>query len=104
MKVSDLKNDQAVAMINQGNKSAPVEKPQGLQEGGKTVVFGDKVEISSRSRDLKKIHDLLGQTPDVRSEKVAALKKAVAEGTYRVSGENIAAKMIEEILVESSRE
>jgi negative regulator of flagellin synthesis FlgM len=104
MKISDLKNDQAVSIINQGNKSAPAEKAQALQEGGKTVVSGDKVEISSQSRDLKKIHDILGRTPDIRSEKVAALKKAVAEGRYQVSAEDIAAKMIQEILVESSRE
>jgi negative regulator of flagellin synthesis FlgM len=104
MKISDLKNDQAVSIINQGNKSAPAEKAQGLQEGVKAGIAGDKVEISSQSRDLKKIHDVLAQTPDMRSEKVAALKKAVAEGRYQVSAENIAAKMIQEILVESSRE
>ena len=50
------------------------------------------MEISSQSRDLQKIHDILAQTPDIRSEKVAALKKAVAEGRYQVSAENIAAE------------
>jgi negative regulator of flagellin synthesis FlgM len=104
MKISDLKNDQAVQYINQGNKSAPVEKAQGPQEGEKAGTAGDKVEISSQSRDLQKIHDILAQTPDVRSEKVAALKKAIEEGRYQVSAENIAQKMIQEILVESSRE
>ena len=104
MKVSDLNNDQAVQYIGQGNKSSPVEKMQGLQEGAKNGILGDKVEISSQSRDLKKIHDILARTPDMRSEKVAALKKAVAEGRYQVSAENIAAKMIQEILVESSKE
>jgi len=104
MKVSDLKNDQTVQYINQGNKSAPVEKAQNLQEGGKTGIAGDKVEISSQSRDLKKIHDILAQTPDIRSEKVAALKKAVEEGHYQVNAENIAAKIIQEMLVESSKE
>lgn len=104
MKISDLKNDQAVSIINQGNKSTPAEKAPGLQEAGRTAVAGDKVEISSQSRDLKKIHDILAETPDIRSEKVAALKKAVAEGRYQVSAENIAAKMIQEILLESGRE
>jgi negative regulator of flagellin synthesis FlgM len=104
MKISDLKNDHTAQYINQGNKSAPIEKSQDLQEGGKTGIAGDKVEISPQSRDLKKIHDILAQTPDIRSEKVAALKKAVAEGRYQISAENIAEKMIREILVEAKKE
>ena len=104
MKIPDLKNDPAVQYLTQGNKASPADKPHGLQEGQKAGVAGDKVEISSQSRELQKIHDILAQTPDIRSEKVAALKKEVAEGRYQVSAENIAAKMIQEILVESSRE
>ncbi len=104
MKISDLKNDQTVQFIHQGNKSAPSAKAPGAQEAAKAGVARDKVEISSQSRDLKKIHDVLARTPDIRSEKVAALKKAVAEGRYHVKAGEIAAKMIREILVESGKE
>jgi len=104
MKIPDLKNDPAVQYLTQGNKANPADKPPGVQEGQKAGVAGDKVEISSQSRELQKIHDILAQTPDIRSEKVAALKKAIEEGRYQVSAENIAQKMIQEILVESSRE
>ena len=104
MKISDLKNDQVVQYLNQSNKTNPVDRAPGLQESQKANVLTDKVEISSQSRDLKKIHDILGQTPDIRSEKVAALKKAVAEGRYQVSAEDIAAKMVKEIIVESNKE
>jgi negative regulator of flagellin synthesis FlgM len=104
MKISDLKNDPTVQYINQGNKANPVDKAPGLQESQKSDVLADKVEISSQSRDLKKIHDILGQTPDIRSEKVAVLKKAVEEGRYQVRAEDIAAKMVKEIIVESNKE
>ena len=104
MKISDLKNDQTVQYINQGNKAKPVDRAPGLQESQKANVLADKVEISSQSRDLKKIHDILGQTPDIRSEKVAALKKAIEGGRYQVSAEDIAAKMVKEIIVESNKE
>ena len=104
MKISDLKNDPNVQYINQGNKSNPVDRTSGLQESQKASVLADKVEISSQSRDLKKIHDILGQTPDIRSEKVAALKKAIEGGRYQVSAEDIAAKMVKEIIVESNKE
>lgn len=104
MKISDLKNDQIVQFISQGNKSAPAEKMQGPREEGKAGVAGDRVEISPQSRDLQRVRQVLAQTPDVRAEKVAALKKAVAEGRYHVNAEEIATKMVREILVESGKE
>jgi len=103
MKIPDLKNDPVIQYLNQGNKASHADKPPRLQEGEKAGIAGDKVEISSQSRDLKKMQDILAQTPDIRSEKVSALKKAVEEGRYQVSAEKVAQKMIEEILVESSR-
>jgi negative regulator of flagellin synthesis FlgM len=104
MKISDLKNDQIAQFISQGNKSAPAEKAQGPREEGKAGVAGDRVEISRESRDLQRIREVLAQTPDVRAGKVAALKKAIAEGRYQVSAEEIAAKMVRQILVESGKE
>ncbi len=104
MKIPDLKNDPAVQYLNQASKANPADKPNGLQEGQKGGIPGDKVEISSQSRDLKKIHDILEQSPDIRSEKVEALKKAVEEGRYRIKAEDIAAKMVKEIIVEANKE
>jgi negative regulator of flagellin synthesis FlgM len=104
MKVSDLKNDQTVQYINQGNKANPGEKAPGIQESQEPNVHADRVEISAQSRDLKKMNDILAQTPDIRMEKVAALKKAVEEGRYQVNAANIAGKMVKEILVESNKE
>jgi flagellar biosynthesis anti-sigma factor FlgM len=46
----------------------------------------------------------LAETPDVRAERVAALKKAIDEGRYHVSAKDIAAKMVKEIIVESNKE
>jgi len=58
----------------------------------------DKVEISTeaRERKLKAIRGFLDEVPDVREEKVAALKTAIEDGTYRVKGKEIAKKMIKE--------
>ena len=104
MKISDLKNDQAVQYLNQQSKPNPVEKSPVSLETNKFSVPADKVEISTQSRDLRKIHNILEETPDIRSEKVAALKKAVEERRYQVSAENIAQKMVRDIVVESSKE
>lgn len=55
-------------------------------------------EISTETREnkLKEIVELLEKVPDVREKKVAALKKAIEDGTYDVKGEEVAKKMIKE--------
>jgi negative regulator of flagellin synthesis FlgM len=62
----------------------------------------DRVEISTKAREkeIKAIRELVETAPDVREEKVMALKNAVEEGTYRVKGEEVAKKMIEESIDE----
>ena len=52
---------------------------------------------------MKKIHEILATTPEVRTEKVAELKKAVAEGPYKVKTEDIAYKMVKEMVLEVNR-
>lgn len=58
----------------------------------------DRVEISTeaRQRETGEIKGLLEKVPDVREEKVIALKRAIEDGTYSVKGEEIAKKMIKE--------
>ena len=45
--------------------------------------------------------DLIGHSPgagdEIRTDKVAALKKAIAEGSYQVSAEKIASAMLNEV-------
>jgi len=48
----------------------------------------------------KKILEVLEATPELRKDKIAMLKKAIAEGTYQVKAEDIAEKMLRESLFE----
>ena len=43
---------------------------------------------------------MLQQTPDIRAEKVAMLKKAIWAGTYWVETEKIADKLIQESILD----
>jgi len=62
------------------------------------VLGQDRVELSKEAREkqFQEIRRLADETPGVREEKVAALKSAVENGTYRVKGEEVAKKMIKE--------
>jgi negative regulator of flagellin synthesis FlgM len=103
MKIRDLNNDgQSIRQITQGMKPPQTDKTH----PGSAVspeAGGDRVELSSQSREMKKIHEILAATPDVRTEKVAALKKAVEDGSYQVKTEDVADKMVQEMAFEVTR-
>ncbi|MBF0475638.1 MAG: flagellar biosynthesis anti-sigma factor FlgM [Deltaproteobacteria bacterium] len=70
-------------------------KKAGVQSGGT-----ETVHLSSRARDINKVRDTLKTVPDVRTDVVARLKDSIAQGTYQVSGEKVAEKMITEHLAD----
>lgn len=57
----------------------------------------DRINISQRGREVASLIASLDSLPEVREEKVQALKKAVDTGTYRVDPVRIAEKMLSEI-------
>jgi negative regulator of flagellin synthesis FlgM len=59
---------------------------------------GSTVEISDTARLLQKATDLVKQTPDVRQDRIQALKKSIADGTYRVDSPSLADRILEEHL------
>jgi negative regulator of flagellin synthesis FlgM len=67
--------------------------------GPDTVLKEDRVELSQKAKDLQEAKKLLNEMPDVREEKVALLKKQIEDGSYRVDGEKVAGKMLEESLL-----
>ncbi len=104
MKIQDVNNDgQSIRQITQGMKPPQSEKNPPASSVSSPDAGSDRVEISPQSRDMKKIHEVLANTPEVRTEKVAALKKAVEEGTYRVKTEDVADKMVKEMAFEVNR-
>ena len=52
---------------------------------------------------MNKIHEVLNATPDVRTEKVEALKKQVESGQYEVNSNSLAEKMLKEFLFDMNR-
>lgn len=58
----------------------------------------DKVTISEESQEIQTILSELKAIPDVREETVAKLRAAIAQGTYQVSGEKVAEKLLDRML------
>ncbi len=53
----------------------------------------DKVSVSSRSRIIADASAAVASAPDVRQEKVMALKAAIANGTYSADPRELAQRM-----------
>jgi flagellar biosynthesis anti-sigma factor FlgM len=62
-----------------------------------------KRKVGIPHMDKKRIDEILKSTPDMRKSKVDALKKAIAEGSYQVRTEDIARKMLKELILEIKR-
>ncbi len=92
-----------IQYIQQNGKTPEVDKAQ-TSPGVKNQPSGeDKVDLSAESKEMKKIHDVLAVTPDVRTERVEALKKSVESGQYDVKSDALATKMIKDFLSEMNQ-
>ncbi len=104
MKIQDVNNDgQNIRQITQGIKLPQSETNPPASSASSPGTGFDKVELSPQSRDMNKIHEILASTPEVRTEKVAALKKAIADETYKVNTGDVADKMVREMVLELNR-
>jgi negative regulator of flagellin synthesis FlgM len=52
------------------------------------------VELSERSIDVRRAQEVIQSEPDVRSEKVQAIKDQIEKGTYEIDFDKTAEKMV----------
>ncbi len=66
--------------------------PQGTKASAK-----DKLEISATAKHFQTALKAAKDSPDIRTEKVEKIKAQIESGTYNVSAEEVAKKMMAEI-------
>ena len=64
-------------------------------KGADGVKKRDEVQISRAGRDYQVAKQAVAEAPDIRADKVAALKSSIASGSYKVETGDFAAKLIE---------
>ena len=100
MKVSDIK-DVSAQMIQQYQRNENVAQVTEKQAGSAAAVKPEeKVDLSTRAKEIQQAKVEVSKLPDVREEKVQEIKTQVEKGTYNVSGEQIANKMVGESIVD----
>lgn len=71
-----------------------------LQKSGGEQPDSDRLELSTRSREISHLDELIRSTPDIREEKVEQIREELEGGTYNVKAEKIAEKIIGGILLD----
>ncbi|HIJ89729.1 MAG: flagellar biosynthesis anti-sigma factor FlgM [Desulfobulbaceae bacterium] len=80
-----------------------VRKSEGsaVARAEKSAVPTDRVVLSAGSLEVQKAKDILEQTPEVRADRVQALKEEIARGGYKVDPFRLADKMMSSLLSET---
>ena len=70
-----------------------VKKPAKAQDKAK-VASSDQIQISSIGKDIQIAKNAVADADDIREELTAPIKAGIANGTYQVSGESFAEKLM----------
>ncbi|MBO4679777.1 MAG: flagellar biosynthesis anti-sigma factor FlgM [Lachnospiraceae bacterium] len=82
---------EAYTQVQQLYNSAKVQKDANVQKKGQT----DQVQISSMGLNIQAAKAAVKSAEDIRFDKVNPIKEAIANGTYNVSAESFADKLLE---------
>ncbi len=97
MKIS---NDGTQAPLNiyrqQSEQVAPANEQAGSKAHKVAAAQGDKVQLSDDAKMMAQARGVANETPDVRAEKVAALRDQVQNGTYQIDNKKVAEGILKE--------
>ena len=63
--------------------------------GAEAAAESDSAGITEEARELGRAHGIVQAAPDVRAERVAALKKQIQNGTYQPDAKEIARQILD---------
>ncbi len=95
-----LNHDAAKEVQQQPGQAQKAAQQQSARNAGAGVV-ADTVSFSARSRDIARVAEQVKEAPEIRQDLVARMKTVVDAGDYRVDSQDLATKMIKEMLMES---
>jgi negative regulator of flagellin synthesis FlgM len=95
-KISGISTAEPVAKPA-GSSSNAVAADKSLGEGSTaaaTTQTADHVTLTDSARRLQRIEEAVAKAPVVNADKVAAVKQAIGDGTYKIDAGRVADKLI----------
>lgn len=71
---------------SQSREIQQVDRRQ-AEEPGKAEIKGDEASLSKEARLLQRVRRAIDEMPDVREDKIAALRQQIQEGAYQIDVE-----------------
>ncbi|MEO9525528.1 MULTISPECIES: flagellar biosynthesis anti-sigma factor FlgM [Marinobacter] len=56
---------------------------------------GESVSLSNQAKNLKQLEQKLGDYPEMDDDRIAEIRSALENGTYKIDAEKLAQKMLE---------
>jgi flagellar biosynthesis anti-sigma factor FlgM len=96
MKIEGSRPPETQEITLRSQKVGKQETPPGPTENQSQINQSDQVLLSGIAKELGQLKEVIQQMPDIRTDKVEALKKSIQEGTYKIDSFRIAGKILEE--------
>lgn len=90
--ILDTKNTEKAGALGNQKKTDSV----GAQRA--STDSSSMIEISDNAKLMKRATEIVMQSPDVRADRVASLKKSIQDGSYKVDSAKIADRLVDEHL------
>lgn len=93
---NEIKLSNAAIMLNSAHKATTkaVSGEEKAAPAQHQVPTGDKLSVTADASRLQKIEEQLSAMPEINYEKVAEIKKAIADGSFSLDPAQIAEKLI----------
>jgi negative regulator of flagellin synthesis FlgM len=66
----------------------------GAAAPARAAAGSDSVELTDKARQLQRLEEKLAEFPAVDSQRVAEIRQAIADGSYRIDADLIAERML----------
>ncbi|OFZ80589.1 MAG: flagellar biosynthesis anti-sigma factor FlgM [Bdellovibrionales bacterium RIFOXYD1_FULL_44_7] len=85
-----------VSGTQQAQKAAEARKTKKTDKTGNTSASGStSADISAKGKEMARAKAAANNAPDVREQKIAELKRRIAEGKYKVDDKAVADRLVD---------
>jgi flagellar biosynthesis anti-sigma factor FlgM len=91
---NSVRQPEHVGRTTEASQSQSTEGVDNSSEVGTS----DKVELSSRARDIQHAREVAQGAPEIREDKVEAARRALQSGNLKLQGQELADKLLQDVL------